>query len=131
MKVLKSVAAIIALGATQLPAMAQDATAGERVFRKCMACHTVEEGKNKSGPSLFGIVGRKAGTVEGFRYSKANKDAGEAGLIWTEEELTVYLANPRSYMPGTRMAFAGLRNAEETANLIAYLKEQKPEEEAE
>ncbi|HMP08319.1 MAG TPA: cytochrome c family protein, partial [Lacipirellulaceae bacterium] len=88
-----------------------NAEAGEDVYKKCRACHDVgENAKNKVGPILNGIVGRKAGTVEGFRYSPANVKAGEEGLVWTEEELFKYLENPRAHMPGNRMAFAGLRD---------------------
>jgi cytochrome c len=99
------------------------AEAGEAVFRQCRACHEVGPGaKSKLGPALNGIIGRKAGTVEGFNYSPANKAAGEKGLTWTESELATYLADPRKFMPGNRMAFVGVRNERDRANLIAYLK---------
>lgn len=102
-------------------AMAQgDAAAGEKSFNKCKACHNVEEAKNKIGPHLVGVVGREAGAVEDYRYSGAMK---ESGLVWDEETLAAYLADPRSYVKGTKMAFAGLKDAEEIANVIAYLKE--------
>lgn len=100
-----------------------DAAAGEDVFKKCKACHDVGEGaKNKVGPQLNGIIGRKSGTVEGFSYSDANKAAGEKGLVWTEEELMKYLENPRTYMPGNKMAFAGLKDEQDRKDVIAYLK---------
>ena len=113
---------IAALAAAVLPggtAWAGDAEAGARVFRtQCGACHVVEAGKNRVGPSMFGIVGRVSGTVEGFRYSAANKDAH---LTWTPEVLDKYLVNPRETIPGTTMAYVGLKNATQRADLIAYL----------
>lgn len=126
MKLIRSAAALLALGAVvSAPAFAEgDAAAGEKVFKKCMACHTTEAGKNKVGPSLHGIVGRPAGSVEGFKYSKASASAAEEGLVWTEEKLAEYLPNPRAFMPGTKMAFAGLKKDTEVADLIAYLKTQ-------
>ena len=114
--------AIAALAAAVLPggvASAADAEAGARVFRtQCGACHVVEAGKNRVGPSMFGIVGRVSGTVEGFRYSAANKDAH---LTWTPEVLDKYLVNPRETIPGTTMAYVGLKNPTQRADLIAYL----------
>jgi cytochrome c len=114
--------AIAALAAAVLPggaAWAGDAEAGARVFRtQCGACHVVEAGKNRVGPSMFGIVGRVSGTVEGFRYSAANKDAH---LTWTPEVLDKYLVNPRETIPGTTMAYVGLKNPTQRADLIAYL----------
>jgi cytochrome c len=104
-------------------AMAQDAAEGEKVFKKCMACHAVGDGaKNKVGPVLNGVVGRTAGTYEGFNFSQAMKDAGAAGLVWTEEELSKYLENPKELIKGNKMAFAGLKKEEERANVIAFLK---------
>src|SRR5262245_1220339 len=93
------------------PAMAQDGNVeeGAEVFKKCRACHDVgPDAKNKVGPLLNGILGRKAGTIEGFAYSDANKTSGERGLVWTDEVMFKYLENPLSFMPGTKMAFAGL-----------------------
>lgn len=97
-----------------------DAAAGEKVFRKCKACHTLEAGKNKVGPSLHGLFGRKAGSVEGFKYSDAMK---ESGITWDAETLNQYLTKPKDMVPGTRMAFPGLKKEEDRANLIAYLQE--------
>jgi cytochrome c2 len=116
--------AITALIAGSPLAQAQGtAAAGEDVFKKCRACHDVGDGaKNKVGPLLNGIVGRKAGTVEGFTYSDANKAAGAAGLIWTEAELNTYLLDPRKHMPSNKMAFAGLKDDQDRADVIAYLK---------
>jgi len=97
-----------------------DAKAGQRVFNQCRACHTLDPGKNRVGPSLAGVFGRKAGTLEGFNFSKAMR---ESGVVWDEETLDQYLAKPRDFMPGNRMSFAGLRKPEQRADLIAYLKE--------
>ena len=107
------------------PAVAQEGNAedGAEVFKKCRACHDVgPEAKNKVGPSLNEIIGRKAGTIEGFPYSDANKSAGGKGLVWTEDVLFKYLENPLSFMPGTKMAFAGLKDPQDRKDIIAYLK---------
>jgi cytochrome c len=118
------VAASVALGAPD-PAGAEDGKAdeGAEVFKKCRACHDVgPDAKNKVGPVLNDIVGRKAGTIEGFTYSDANKGAGGKGLTWTEDVLLKYLENPLSFMPGTKMAFAGLKDEQDRKDLIAFLK---------
>lgn len=92
---------------------------GERVFKvQCGTCHTVEEGKNRVGPSLAGIVGRKSGLVAGFKYSAANKNAD---ITWTVEVLDKYLVNPKAMVPGTTMTYAGLKNDTQRADVIAYL----------
>lgn len=96
-----------------------DAAKGRRVFARCMACHTVQEGQNRVGPSLYGMVGRPAGTVDGFNYSDANANSG---ITWTEETLFAYLENPQEYMPGTRMIFPGIPSEQDRADIIAYLK---------
>ncbi len=109
--------AIVAAG----PALAQgDAAKGKKVFRKCKACHSLQEGKKKVGPSLYGLFGRKAGTVKGFRYSKAMKNSG---IVWNEETLDKYLENPRKMIPKNRMSFAGLKKKKDREDLIAYLKQ--------
>lgn len=96
-----------------------DAVAGQRDFRKCIACHAVEQGgANKIGPNLFGIVGAPVAEVEGFSYSDALASYGGAR---TPERLDAFLTRPRGEVKGTKMSFAGLRNAEDRANLIAYL----------
>jgi cytochrome c len=97
-----------------------DSAKGKKVFAKCMACHAVEAGKNKVGPSLHSIFGRKAGTVEGFTYSDAMKNSG---ITWNEAELDKYLTNPKKDIPGNKMAFPGLPKADDRANVIAFLKE--------
>ncbi|QBF32593.1 c-type cytochrome [Thalassococcus sp. S3] len=97
--------------------------AGEKAFRKCKACHQVGEGaKNKTGPELNGIVNAAAGSVDGFKYSKPMATAGAEGLVWTEAELAAFLAKPKAYMKGTRMAFAGFRKDAEIEAVIAYLR---------
>jgi cytochrome c len=96
-----------------------DAAAGEKTFAQCKACHQAVEGKNGVGPSLAGIVGRTAGQVAGFSYSAANKGSG---VTWTEETMFEYLEAPQKFMPGTKMAFAGLKKPQDRANVIAYLK---------
>jgi cytochrome c len=102
---------------------AQDVVSGEDIFKRCRACHDVGEGaKNKVGPILNGIVGRKAGTIEGFKYSDANLKAGADGWVWTEEKMMEYLLNPRAAMPGNKMAYAGLKDEADRKDLIAYLK---------
>ncbi|MBI3503204.1 MAG: cytochrome c family protein [Proteobacteria bacterium] len=101
-------------------AAAQDAAAGEGVFKRvCSTCHNpTVDGPRKLGPTLHGVVGRKVASVEGFRYSTAKRDAD---LVWTPEKLNVYLLNPREFMPGTTMAYAGLKSDTDRGNLIAYL----------
>jgi cytochrome c len=102
------------------PAHAADAAAGEAAFKRlCSACHIVTaEGRRGVGPTLFKVVGRHSGSVEGFRYSAANQ---KADITWTPEILDKYLTNPKDVVPGTTMAFAGIRNETERANVIAYL----------
>ncbi|WP_395684866.1 c-type cytochrome [Aestuariivirga sp.] len=99
-----------------------DAAAGEKVFAKCKACHEVEKGVNKVGPTLKGVVGRPAASVADYKYSEAMLAKGAEGLIWTEENLAAYLPDPKAYVPKTKMAFAGLKKPEDVANVIAYLK---------
>ena len=106
-------------------AYAQDAAAGEQVFKKCKVCHQIgESAKNMVGPVLNGVVGRKAGTIEGYSYSDANKNSG---LTWDEATLKVYLKNPREKVPGTKMSFPGLTSEQDIDNVIAYLKQFGPD----
>jgi cytochrome c len=119
------VIATIALAASTATAMAQDAAAGEQVFRRlCSPCHDVEEAKIKLGPPLGGIDGRKSGSFEGFNYSPANKSSG---ITWNEETFTKYIRAPMQEMPGTRMAFVGIKNDKDIADLWAYLKQFGPD----
>ena len=119
----KALAGLAVLLAAVSPAAAQDAENGEQVFRKCRACHQIGDGaKNTVGPQLNGVVGRPAGSVEGFNYSQANKEAGAKGLVWTEEKLMEYLENPRGFMPKNKMAFAGLKDEADRKDVIAFLK---------
>jgi cytochrome c len=100
-------------------ACAQDAAAGEKVFLVCKACHQVgDNAKNAVGPVLNGLFGRKAGSVERYNYSEANKNSG---LTWTEEEFTKYIQDPKAVVPGTKMAFAGVKDPQKIKDLIAYL----------
>lgn len=99
-------------------ALAQDVAAGEKVFKRCAACHSLEAGTNKIGPSLAGLLGRGVGSVVGFKYSKAM--AG-AGFVWTPEALDAFVTAPKKFVPGTRMPFAGLKDASQREALIAYL----------
>ena len=114
--------AALSLGAGAAEA-AGDATKGKKVFRKCAACHSLEAGKKKVGPSLHGIMGRTPGTLEGFKFSKAMVAYGKSGVVWDPATLSAYLVAPRKVVKGTRMAFAGLKKAQDRDNLIAYLEE--------
>ncbi|MBC8049566.1 MAG: cytochrome c family protein [Chitinophagales bacterium] len=101
---------------------AGDPVKGEAVFKKCKACHQVgPDAKNGVGPAQNGVVGRKAGSVADFKYSTALTEAGAKGLIWDEANLDKYLADPRGFMPGNKMAFVGLKKEEDRADVIAYL----------
>ena len=107
-----------------LPAQAQDAAAGKTVFNKCRACHDAEAEKNKVGPHLVGVVGRTAGSLESFqsKYSANMKEAGAGGLVWDDANLTAYLRDPKAVIPKGKMAFPGLKDDADLANVIAYLK---------
>lgn len=96
-----------------------DAAAGKTVFITCQTCHSIDPGVNKIGPSLHGVVGRKAGTIADFKYSTANKDSG---ITWTEEKLFQYLEAPQRVVPGTKMTFGGFPEPQKRADVIAYLK---------
>lgn len=105
------------------PVAAGDENLGQKVFKKCKACHTVGEGaKNKIGPQLNDLFGRTAGSLEGYKYSKALLARGNDGLVWDEESLTAFLTKPRKYLPGTKMSFGGVRKPADMENLLAYLK---------
>ena len=125
MKLLSFSVAGAALMASMGAAAAQDAAAGEKVFAKCKICHQVgENAKNAVGPVLNGVVGRRAGTYEGYHYSDANKNSG---LTWDEATLKEYLRDPKAKVPGTKMVFPGLKSDDDIANVIAYLKQFGPD----
>lgn len=110
-------AALLALGVSS--ASAQDAADGEKVFAVCKACHQVgDNAKNAVGPVLNGLFGRKAGSVEGYNYSAANKNSG---ITWDEATFTEYIKDPKGKVPGTKMAFAGIKDEKKIKDLIAYL----------
>lgn len=100
-------------------ASAQDAEAGKAVFNKCRACHSTDAGKNMVGPSLHGVVGRKAGSVEGFNYSDAMKNSGKT---WDDAALDAYITDPKAAIPGNKMVFVGIKDEADRKNLIAFLK---------
>merc|ERR1712216_630314 len=99
---------------------AGDVKKGAKLFKaKCYQCHTIEAGGNsKQGPPLWGIIGKHSGTTPGFNYSEANKGSG---IVWSEKHLFEYLINPKKYIPGTKMVFAGLKKDKERADLIAFM----------
>src|SRR5262252_5789685 len=112
-----AVGVVVSTGA----ALAQDVAAGETSFRKCAPCHSIgEDATNKVGPILNGLDGRKAGVVEGFNYSDANK---YSGITWNEASFEEYIKDPRARVPGTKMVFAGIKNDQELKDLWAYLKQ--------
>jgi cytochrome c len=109
----------IAASTAASSALAQDADAGKTSFNKCLACHAVGEGaKNKVGPVLNGLEGRKSGTVEGYSYSEANKNSG---IVWNKETFLEYIKDPKAKIPGTKMVFAGIKKEDEANALWAYL----------
>jgi len=115
---------IFVIGVALLPvhsASAQDATAGEKVFAQCKACHQIgPSAKNAVGPELNGLFGRKSGTVEGFNYSSANKNSG---ITWDEATFREYIKDPKAKIPGTKMTFPGLKVPAQIDDIVAYLKQ--------
>jgi cytochrome c len=111
--------ALLALAA---PALADgDVDEGKKVFNQCKACHTVDKGgKNAVGPNLNGVFGRKSGTLDSFKYSDAMKNAG---IVWSEETIGKYVADPKGFVTGNKMTFAGLKRDKQVADVIAYLKD--------
>jgi cytochrome c len=113
-----SLAFAVLLFAALHPAAAADLEAGKTAFKKCALCHTTEAGKNKVGPSLFGIVGRKSASLDGYSYSEAMKKFDHT---WDAQTLDSYLADPRATVPGTKMIFPGIKDEKEREDIIAYL----------
>ena len=110
---------VIASAAASSAALAQDVAAGKTSFNKCLACHAIGEGaKNKVGPELNGLNGRKSGTAEGYSYSEANKNSG---ITWDEATFKDYIKDPKAKIPGTKMVFAGIKNEQEASDLWAFL----------
>jgi len=99
---------------------AADPVKGKKVFRKCVACHSLQEGKNKIGPSLYNLLGRKAGSVEGYKYSKAMKNSD---VVWDEESLDKFLTKPRKFIPKTKMLFRGIKKKSLRDDLISFFKQ--------
>ncbi|MDP1585656.1 MAG: cytochrome c family protein [Bradyrhizobium sp.] len=99
-----------------------DVAKGEQVFKKCLACHAVNDKTNKVGPHLVGVVGRPVASVEGYKYSESMTAHAAGGAVWDEAALHAYLENPKSVVAKTKMAFAGLKKEDERADLIAFLK---------
>ena len=127
--VLAALGLFVATGLVSGAAFADDELVekGEKVFKKCKACHTIEEGgKSKAtGPNLWGVFGRTSGTLEGFKFSDAMK---EAAIVWDETTIDAYLADPKGYVPNNKMAFTGLKKPEDRQAVIAYLKHEMTED---
>jgi cytochrome c len=118
-KLTLSALAVIASAAATTVALAQDVAAGKTSFNKCMVCHSIGEGaKNKIGPELNGLDGRKAGTAPDYNYSDANKNSG---ITWNEAQFKEYIRDPKAKIPGTKMAFAGIKNDKEVNDLWAFI----------
>jgi cytochrome c len=98
-----------------------DPARGEKIYDRCMACHSLD--RDRTGPRHAGVVGRRVASVPGFSYSPAMKKAGASGMVWDEATLSKFLENPTKVIPGTRMTYAGIKNAQERADVIAYLKQ--------
>ncbi len=111
---------IATLDGVEYASLTGDAEAGKKVFTKCRTCHVTDLGVNRIGPSMAGIMGNQAGAVEGFNYTDANKNSG---ITWTEEKMFQYLEKPQRVIPKTKMVFAGLPDAQQRADVIAYLKD--------
>lgn len=121
MRTMMMAAVLVALAG---PSVAQDgnAAAGQRVFNQCRACHTADSGgRNTVGPNLFGVVGRHAGSIEGFRYSANMRELGAGGLVWSDDQLRAYVRNPKAVAPRGSMSYPGLRNDTQINDLMAYL----------
>lgn len=118
-KLTLSAVVVVTSMAAASAALAQDAATGKTSFNKCLACHAVgETAKNKVGPVLNGLEGRKSGTVEGYSYTEVNKNSG---ITWNKEQFLDYIKDPKAKIPGTKMVFAGIKNETEAADLWAFL----------
>jgi cytochrome c len=115
-------AVLVLLTSTSVSHADGDAAKGEKIYVKCKTCHDIDKGVNKVGPSLKGLVGRKAAAVPDFKYSEAMIAKGAEGVVWDEATLTAYLPDPKAFVPKTKMVFAGLKKPEDIENLIAFLK---------
>ena len=123
-----AVALLLSTASFTAQAAEADLKKGEKVFKKCKSCHVVDKEKNKIGPHLVNLFGRKAGSLEGYKYSSAMKAKGEEGLVWDAESLDSYLTKPKDFVPKTKMAYPGLKKEKDRVNLIGYLeKATKPE----
>ena len=121
---ISSVLTVLAFAAAS-PAMGQDVAAGKTSFNKCLPCHSVGEGaKNKVGPVLNGLNGRKSGTVEGYSYSEANKNSG---ITWDEATFKDYIKDPKAKIPGTKMTFPGIKTEKEAEDLWSFLEQFGPD----
>ena len=119
------VIASLLVGISAGAALAEDLDAGERSFKKCLQCHAIgEDAKNKVGPELNGLEGRKSGTADGYSYSDANKNSG---ITWSAAVFKEYITDPRAKIPGTKMIFPGIKNEKERDDLWAYLAQYKPD----
>lgn len=121
MRIVVASAALLAAFCLSAHAVEGDAEAGAKVFKRCQACHVPDKAQNRVGPYLAGVFGRPIAAVEGFKYSDALKEKGAAGDVWDEANIAAYLTAPKTFAPGNKMAFAGLKKPEEVANVIAYL----------
>ncbi|TWB15466.1 cytochrome c [Nitrospirillum amazonense] len=125
---------VLAVGGASTARAAGDAANGAAVFKKCAACHSAEQGVNKVGPSLFGVVGRPAGSISGYSYSPAVRQAAAKGLVWSEETIVAYLANPHKYLGdfvgdpsvSNKMPFS-LADEQQRRDVVAYLKSLAPQ----
>jgi cytochrome c len=118
---LRAVTIVAAMSTMSAMASAQDLDNGKSVFNKCRACHQIGEGaKNLVGPVLNGLIGRKAGTIEGFNYSDANKNSG---ITWDDATFREYIKNPKAKIPNTKMVFIGLSDEKDAEDLLAFLKQ--------
>ena len=118
-KVILSALVVIASSVAASAALAQDVAAGKTSFNKCLACHAIGEGaKNKVGPELNGLDGRKSGTAPDYSYSDANKNSG---ITWNEAQFKEYIRDPKAKIPGTKMAFAGIKKDQEVNDLWAFV----------